>query len=480
MKRIVVIGAGPGGLCAGKRLKDAGFTDFVILERASGVGGTWRHNTYPGCRCDVPSMLYSFSFAPSVEWSEPYAGQDEIRRYMEQVAERFGLTPHIRLNTRASGAEWNDKTQTWTVTTDDGETFVADILIGAVGLFNEPAYPDIPGLSDFKGAMMHSAIWDHSVPLDGQRIGVIGSAASAVQFVPEIAKVAKHVTIYQRTPNYVNPRQNAFSEEFLAGLRTDPETTIKNERRQISAWLDSVCTYDDQEVLAAFKQAAMDNLAQVKDPVVREKLTPKYPFGSKRGLVSSDWYPTFNRDNVELVTDKISRVTEKGIASADGQERAFDVIVLATGFQTTKFFSAIPVAGKDGRSLSDVWSGGAQAYLGITVPGFPNMFMLYGPNTNNGSILHNIECQVDYIVGKVSEMERDSIRSIDLKPESCAAYNAALQEDLAKVSVWHSGVSDYYRAESGLIVTQWPHSMTRYQTETQRPDMSAYNVVSGA
>lgn len=480
MKRIVVIGAGPGGICTGKRLKDAGFSDFVILERAPGVGGTWWNNTYPGCRCDVPSVLYSFSFALKPDWSEPYALQSEIQPYMEEVAERFGLMPHIKLNTCASGAEWSEATQTWTVRTDAGEDYVADILIGAVGLFNEPAYPNIPGLADFKGAMMHSARWDHGISLDGKRIGVIGSAASAVQFAPEIAPVAKHLTIYQRTPNFVNPRANAFSEEFLAGLKDDPETTMRKEREVLSGWLDAVCTYDDENVLAAFRQAAMDNLAQVKDPLVRAKLTPDYPFGSKRGLVSSEWYPTFNRDNVELVTDAVLSVTEKGIASADGVEREFDVIILATGFQTTKFLSAIPVTGKDGRSLSEIWSGGAQAYLGITVPGFPNMFMLYGPNTNNGSILHKIECQVDYIVDKVVAMEQRAIASIDVKPESHDAYNAALQDDLAKVAVWNAGVNDYYRAESGLIVTQWPHSMERYETETRRPDLPSYAIVKNA
>ncbi len=216
----------------------------------------------------------------------------------------------------------------------------------------------------------------------------------------------------------------------------------------------------------------------MKDPVVREKLTPDYPFGSKRGLVSSDWYPMFNRNNVELVTDAITRVTESGIASEDGDERVFDVIILATGFQTTKFMSAIPVTGKNGRSLTDDWTGGAKAYLGIAAPGFPNMFMLYGPNTNNGSILHKIECQVDYIVNKLVEMEQRGIRSIDIKRESSDAYNAALQADMAKVAVWNAGVNDYYRAESGLIVTQWPHSMVRYEIETRRQDMDAYSIVA--
>jgi len=479
MKRIVVIGAGPGGICAGVQLKKAGFDDFVILEQSSGVGGTWWRNTYPGCRCDVPSVLYSFSFALKPDWSEPYAVQPEIQNYMRNVAERFDLLPHIRLNTRANAAIWSDETKSWTVRTDRGEEFVGDVLIGALGLFNEPAYPNIPGLADFQGMMMHSARWDHSITLENQRIGVIGSAASTVQFAPEIAKIAKSLTIYQRTPNYVNPRQNAFDELFLEALRADPETAMRKERETLGFWLDAVCTYDNVEVLAAFKKAAMDNLAQVNDPIVRKKLTPDYPFGSKRGLVSSDWYPIFNRNNVELVTESVARITHKGIASEDDVERAFDVIILATGFQTTRFLSAIPVTGRDRRSLSDDWADGAKAYLGITTPGFPNMFMLYGPNTNNGSILHKIECQVDYILNKLADMEQHCIHTIEVTPESHAAYNAKLQEDLAKVAVWNSGVNDYYRAESGLIVTQWPHSMVRYETETRQSDLSAYICVAG-
>lgn len=478
--RAIIIGAGPGGICAGYRLLQAGFSDFTILEKAGGIGGTWWNNSYPGCRCDVPSHFYSFSFAPKADWTEPYATQGEIQAYLEDCAMRFGLLPHIRLNCAVTAAARDDAAGLWCVKTSTGEEFAAEVLIGAPGLFNEPAMPDIPGLADFSGPVLHTARWDHAVPLAGRRIAMIGSAASAVQAAPELAEVAEHLTIYQRTPNYVSARDNEFSREFLDALAQDPDHAVAAERAKIAGWLDAICPMDNAEAMAAMEQACRDNLAHVADPVLREKLTPRYPFGAKRGLVSSDWYPMFNRPNVELVTDGITHVTASGICTGDGRERAFDVIVLATGFETSKFLSAIPVTGSGGRTLAEEWRDGARAYLGITAPGFPNLFMLYGPNTNNGSIIHQIECQVDYTTRKLTKMRQLGLAAIDLKREALDAYNAQLQADLAKVAVWHSGVNDYYRAASGLLVTQWPHSMSRYEAECQRDDLMAYDVVAAA
>lgn len=474
MRRIIIIGAGPGGICAGKQLRDNGYEDFVILEQAPRVGGTWWHNAYPGCRCDVPSHLYSFSFAPKPDWSEPYATRDEILAYLEECAERFGLLPHLRLNTRVQSAEWHEDAACWKVQTANGEVLTADIVISAVGMFNEPAYPNIPGLKDFRGPMMHSARWDHGVDLTGRKVAVIGSAASAVQIVPEIARIVGQLDVYQRTPNYVRPRDNTFSETFLQEASEDPLAASLAERQRVAQWLDMICTLDHPAIMEESVEVCAQNLAQVQDPETRRKLTPDYPFGSKRGLVSSDWYPTFNRPNVSLVTDPIKRITADSIVTGDDTERKTDIIVLATGFETTKFLSVIPVRGRRGQSLSDAWSNGAQAYLGITTSGFPNLFMLYGPNTNNGSIIFQLECQVDYIVRKLRMMDQRSLRWIDIKPSAQNSYNEALQQDLARVSVWHAGVRDYYRAESGLIVTQWPHTMERYRQETSREDDESY------
>lgn len=474
MRRIIIIGAGPGGICAGKRLRDSGHDNFVILEQAPEVGGTWWHNRYPGCRCDVPSQLYSFSFAQKSDWTEPYAAQPEILAYMKECAERFGLLPHIRLNTAVESASWDESAAQWVVQTK-GEVLTADIVISAVGLFNEPAYPAIEGLADFPGVVMHSARWKHDVDLGGKRVAVIGSAASAVQLVPEIAKVVAHLDVFQRTPNYVSPRDNEFSAEFLERVKVDPDAAVAAERARIAGWLDAVCTLDQPAVMAQMAEACAKNLEQVVDPETRRKLTPNYPFGSKRGLVSSDWYPTFNRPNVALVTERIDRISPTAILTADGAEHPVDVIVLATGFETTKFLSAIPVTGRGGLALNDAWQDGARAYLGITTPNFPNLFMLYGPNTNNGSIIFQLECQVDYVLRKLQAMDERAQRWIDLKPEALRSYNERLQADLARVSVWQAGVNDYYRSRSGLIVTQWPHSMDRYLQETSRADDDAYD-----
>jgi cation diffusion facilitator CzcD-associated flavoprotein CzcO len=325
---------------------------------------------------------------------------------------------------------------------------------------------------------MHSARWDHDLDLSGKAIGVIGSAASAVQLVPEVAKIAGRLDVYQRTPNYVSPRETRFSEEYLAQAATDPQAAAAAERARASSLLNAVVTLDVPEVLEQFICACANNLAQVADAGLRRKLTPDYPFGSKRGLVSSDWYPTFNRSNVALVTEPILRITRDSIVTDDGMGRRVDAIILATGFNTPKFLSAIPVNGRHGIALNDAWAAGAQAYLGITVSRFPNLFMLYGPNTNNGSIIYQIESQVDYILGKLKMMDEQLLKWIDVKTAAMDRYNAELQEDLAKVSAWQHGVSDYYRSESGLIVTQWPHSMDRYAVQTSRIDGDAYETMA--
>ena len=474
MRRIIIVGAGPGGLCAAKQLKDHGYDDFVILEQAPRLGGTWWHNTYPGCRCDVPSHMYSFSFAPRIDWSEPYATRSEILEYLEQCAADFDLLRHLRLNTAVEAAQWDEEALCWTVRTSNGETLVADVLISAVGLFNVPAYPDIEGLEQFEGVTMHSARWNHDVDLTGKTVSVIGSAASAVQLVPEVAKIAGHLYVYQRTPNYVGPRDNTFSEAFVEHSKADAHAAAAAERERIAAWLDAICTFDDPTIVNQTVAACASNLEQVSDPETRRKLTPEYPFGSKRGLVSSDWYPTFNRTNVTLVTDPIGRITPEGVSTPDGRLRSTDVIILATGFETTKFLSAIPVRGRNATLLDEAWRDGATAYLGITTPRFPNLFMLYGPNTNNGSIIFQLECQVDYILRKLRMMDDRGLKWIDITAAASHDYNEALQRDLSEVSVWQSGVRDYYRSGSGRIVTQWPHSMARYRLETSREDDDAY------
>lgn len=472
---VIIIGAGPGGIAAGKRLKDVAIESFVILEQARGIGGTWWHNTYPGCRCDVPSHLYSFSFALKQDWTEPYASQPEILRYLEECAEKFDLMRHIRLNHKVVSARWKERQAKWEIETADGALFRARVLISAVGMFNKPAYPPIAGLNTFEGPVIHSARWRPEIPLAGRRVSVIGSAASAVQLVPPIAKVAKHLDVYQRTPNYVSPRNNSFAEGERAHLMANPEAALQ-ERQRIWDWLEAATTLDNPDFMAEMESAALENLNRVADSDLRQQLTPAYPFGAKRGLISSDWYPTFTRPNVSLITSPVREAGPHHIVTADCTVRKTEVIVLATGFETTRFLSVIPVTGRDDQRLDKVWEQGAQAYLGITVNGFPNLFMIYGPNTNNGSIIAQIESQVDYIVGKIAYMIHKGLQWIEVRQSALAAYNRALQAAIASKDVWKHGVNDYYRAQSGLIVTQWPFTMSRYREETLRNDMDAFIV----
>lgn len=472
--RVVVIGAGPGGMCAAIRLREAGVDDVLLLERADGFGGTWHHNRYPGAACDVTSHLYSFSFAQKADWSRPYAGHEEIRAYMRQVAHDFGLEPITRLGTGVRSARWDEAAARWTVVTDTGDEIDADVLISAVGMFCEINVPDIPGLGDFAGPVVHTARWDESLDLTGRRVGVIGSAASAVQLVPEVAKVAGHLAVFQRSANWVLPKNDElYSEEQLEHFRRHPEE-IAAMREAARQRTETAITYDPP-VLEAATRIGLQALEIVEDPEVRRRLTPTVPYGCHRPLISNAWYPAFNRPNVELVTDPIERITASGVVTADGVERTFDVLVLATGFRTTRYASTVDLVGRDGLRIEDAWADGAQAYLGITTSGFPNLFMLYGPNTNNGSIIQMIEYQVDYVVRHVLRLADEGLAWIDVRPEVMAAYNERLQHELDAVEVWQTACHGYYRHPvSGRIVTQWPHTMAVYRERTSAPDEDAY------
>ena len=464
--RIAIVGAGPGGLCMAIRLAEAGFDDFVILERSDGVGGTWRRNTYPGCAVDIPSALYSFSFDIKVDWSRPYATQPELLAYTVELAEKYGLLSHCRFGCEVIGARWNDSDSTWTVELSSGETLVADVVVSALGMFGDLALPDVGGLLSFAGTAFHSARWDWDHDLTGERVAVIGSAASAVQFVPEIAKQAGQVHLFQRTANWVLPKEDTpYTAEQIESFRRD-SSLIMQMREEVYARVDGSLTFSNPEAVAAaeaFGRAAIDT---VEDPVVRAKLVPTHPFGCKRPLISNDFYAAFNRPNLELVTDPIERVTPHSVRTVDGVERAVDTLILATGFATTKYLSAIDVVGRDGRHIEEAWKDGAQAYLGVTTAGFPNMFMLYGPNTNNGSILTMIEAQVAHVVEHVVRMKEEGIAWVDVRQDVMDRYNDEIQQLIEGVTVWQAGCNGYYRAPSGRVVTQWPNSMTAFRDRT--------------
>ncbi len=472
---IAIIGAGPGGLCMAIQLKNAGFDDFVLFEKTGEVGGTWNHNRYPGCACDIQSELYSFSFDINTNWSRPYAPQPEILAYLRGVAERHGVLPACRFGMEVVGADWSEAASKWTLRLQDGTTHAADVVVSALGMFNDLTHPEIEGLEDFAGTTFHTAKWNWSHDLAGRRIAVIGSAASAIQLIPEVVKTAGHVDYYQRTANWVLPKEDEpYSEEVLRQRAADPSIVLAR-RQEIYETTDSGTSFLNetrQRELEAVGRAVMEVVA---DPEVRAKLLPTHPWGCKRPLFSNDYYPAFDRPNLELVTDPIERITKSGVV-AGGVLRPVDTLVLATGFAANRYLSAIDVRGRGGLSIQDAWKAGAEAYLGVTTTGFPNLFQLYGPNTNNGSIITMIEFQVDHVVDLVSRIAEENLAWIDVRKDAMDVYNEALQKAIEGVTVWQAGCNHYYASESGRIVTQYPHSMTFFREETKRVDPSVFEV----
>ncbi len=476
VREVIIIGAGPGGLCMGIRLQEAGIRDFVILEKAAGIGGTWWHNRYPGAECDVQSHLYSFSFAPKTDWSRPFAGQAEILEYVRGVAARFGVERYVQCNREVVAAHWDESRAHWEVRLADGARLRCRVLVSAMGMFNTPAWPDIPGLDSFEGTCFHSARWDHGHALEGERVAVIGSAASAVQFIPEIAYKVGRLDIYQRSANWVLPKADTpFTEAELERFRTDA-AAVEALREEIRANLEGFITFSDPDTLRAAEEAGLRNMEVVRDPEVRRRLVPDHPYGCKRPLASNVYYPVFNEPHVHLITAGIDAIRGRRILAADGSEREVDTLILATGFHTGEYLSAIDVTGRNGQSLNDAWADGAQAYLGVATSGLPNLFMLYGPNTNNGSIIQMLEYQVDYILRQLRRLHAEGLAWVDVRAEVMEQYNHALQDEIAAVDVWQAACSGYYRAPSGRVVTQWPHNMAEYARRTVGADHHAFEV----
>lgn len=462
MYEVAVIGAGPGGICSAIKLRAAGIDDFIILEKAPGVGGTWWNNRYPGAECDVPSHLYSFSFEPKRDWSRPYAGQPEILEYMQHVADKYNVPAAVRFNTEVIEARWIEADACWSIKVSGGEVVTAKSLISGVGMFCKLSYPDLPGRDRFTGTQFHTGDWLDGHSLAGERVAVIGTAASAVQMIPEIVDDVAQLTVYQRRPQWVLPKDDApFTEEEIRTF-VESDEAARAQRAKIRAGLENFITFHDQEIISNAEKAGLKNLEVVSDPELRAKLTPDMSYGCRRPLSSNLYYPVFNRDNVSLVNDPVDRISETAV-HAGGVATEVDTIIYATGFQTTRYLSAVDVYGRDGLSVHDAWADGAKAYLGITTVGFPNLYMIYGPNTNNGSILEMIEHQVDYIVRQLGEFRASGARWRELKPERMDTYNDALQQDINAVEVWQGACGGYYRGNGGFIVTQWPHTMDEYK-----------------
>lgn len=476
--QIAIMGAGPGGICMAIRLKQAGFENFVLFEKSSGLGGTWNHNRYPGCACDIQSHLYSYSFEFKRDWSRPYAPQPEILAYMEYCAEKYGLLPHCRFDDGVRSASWDEESTQWTLRLDSGKSIQARVLVSAIGMFNDIVFPEIEGLDSFAGTSFHSSRWDWDHDLDGERVAVVGSAASAVQLVPEIIKEAAQVHLFQRTANWVLPKEDdPYSEEQLEHFRSDPHAAMA-VRQEIFERIETGTAFTDPEVRGDMESTVLAVMEQVENSEVRAKLVPNHMWGCKRPLFSNDYYPAFNQPNLELVTEAIERIAPKSIFTVDGTERPIDTLVLATGFSATRYLSALEISGRKGLRIADAWSDGAQAYLGVMTSGFPNLFMLYGPNTNQGSIITMIEAEVEHALQHIQRIADERLAWIDVKPGHMAEYNVQIQKDIEAIEPWQDGCSGYYRSPSGRVVTQWPHNMTAFQERLETLELDAYEVVT--
>jgi len=475
---IAILGAGASGLCMAIAAKRAGFHGVTIYEKSDGVGGTWRDNTYPGAGCDVPSHLYSFSFAPKPDWSHKFSEQPEILAYFEKVADDFGLRPHLRTHSAVTAAAFDAEAGLWRLTLGDGSTATAHVLVSGVGQLNRPYTAEIPGRESFGGLMFHSARWDHGAGLQGKRIAVIGNGASAVQFVPRIAPAAAHLTVFQRSANWIIPRNDraytAFEKQLFASV-----PPLRAAYREWIYWqLEKNFWAFRQDTLLGrlMEKAARKHLeAQVADPRLRALLTPDYAVGCKRILISDDYYPALQRPNVSVVDGAIARITRGGVETADGRHHPADVIIWGTGFETTDFLSPIEITGLGGVSLNAAWAKGAEAYLGVVTAGFPNFFMLYGPNTNLGhnSIIFMIEAQVNYALQLVNRLWAERLRWIAVKPEAQAAYNATLQAELGR-TVWAAGCKSWYKTADGRVTNNWSGFTRTYAQRTAAPEPAAF------
>jgi cation diffusion facilitator CzcD-associated flavoprotein CzcO len=477
---IAILGTGFSGLGMAMRLKQRGYEDFVVIERADDIGGTWRDNTYPGCACDIPSLLYSFSFAPKPDWSRMYPPQREIQDYLRHCAKRFGILPHILYNNELLSAAWHDDEQRWRLTTTQHQ-FTADILIMGYGPLVEPALPSIPGIEQFAGDLFHTARWRHDYDLTGKRVAVIGTGASAIQVVPQIQPLVGHLSLFQRTPSWIVPRDDHPIAEWRHRLYCVFPPAQQLARIKLY-WQHEILAlglvYRSNIMQAARKLALRHLQRQVPDPVLRAKLTPHYTMGCKRILVSDDFYPALTRPNVEVITDRISEIKEHSIVTEDGQEHDVDAIICATGFHVTDIQMPLRVQGHAGQSLADRWNQGATAYLGTTVSGFPNMFLLIGPNTGLGhnSMVFMIEAQINYILDCLHIMQKRNLQTVEVQAEAQQAFEQEIQHKMQKTA-WTSGCASWYLDANGHNTTLWPGFTFEFWRKTLHFDAQHYNML---
>ena len=483
--RIAILGAGAGGLCMAIRLKQAGIDTFTIYEKSDGVGGTWRDNTYPGAACDVPSHLYSFSFASKNDWTRKFAEQPEILAYFESLVDRFDLGPHLRFGAEVTEAHYDDAAGTWTLRTAGAQgrpdgTVEADVVVSGLGQLNRPHIPDIPGLESFGGTVFHSARWNHDHDLRGERVGVIGIGASAIQFVPRVAVDARQLTLFQRSSNYVAPKADrAFHSWERWALRHVPGLQ--------GLYRDSIYWRLEARFAVMRRKSRLGRFMEQRfrkkvRPMVSERLPsaaviPDYPPGCKRILIANDWYPTLLRPDVDVVTSAVERIEPHAVVTADGSSHPVDTLIFGTGFRTTEFLSPLKVTGRGGLDLNEVWADGARAFLGLGVPGFPNLFLLYGPNTNLGhnSILFMIEQQVGYALRMIEEKVTAGLRSVDVRRSAADRFDAEVQAAAAD-TVWAEDCHSWYKTDDGRITNNWTGHTTDYRRRLSHPDLSDWNL----
>ena len=504
---LAIIGTGFSGLGMAIKLKEAGYSDFVILEQSDDIGGTWHENHYPGCACDVQSALYSFSFEQNPNWSRMFAQQKEIKAYLKHCAEKYGLMKHIRLNTHVAGARYNEASQTWTLETVDSpslwaymkarglnpgdeldrkdpelpafDTLKTPILVSGMGGLSTPAYPNIKGLDSFTGKRFHSQDWDHEYDLKGKRVAVIGTGASAIQFVPEVAKVAGRLDLYQRTPPWIMPKPDrAITPVERALFRRVPQTL--NALRNSIYWMLEArvlgFVINPRVLKLGELQARRHIRSQIADPELRRKVTPDFHFGCKRVLISNNYYPALAQDNVDVLTDGIREVRGNVIVDSNGTEREVDCIIFGTGFKAQDPIPRGVVFGRGGQDLLDAWKDGAEAYKGTAVAGFPNFFMLMGPNTGLGhsSMVYMIESQIQYVLDAVKKMDREGWQSVEVKADAQSRYNASVHAKLGD-SVWQTGgCKSWYINENGRNTTLWPGFTWQFRQQTRRFDAEQF------
>lgn len=465
---VVIIGSGFGGIGAAIKLKEAGVRSFIMFERADEIGGTWRDNTYPGAGCDVPSHVYSFSFEPNPDWSRSFAGSGEIQDYLLRVVAKHDLRKHIRFNTKIVSARFDESDGSWELTTDDGSVVNARFVVSAVGGLVDPSLPNIKGLESFKGDLFHSARWNHDCDLGGKKVAIIGTGASAVQIVPSIAAKVEKLTVFQRTAAWVMPkRDQPITERAKEIYRRFPlaQKAVRAALFLMSDTFGPIIMLDSPRLSKFGEDLSRKHLeASVADPALRAKLTPDYQLGCKRILISNEYYASFSRDNVELETDGIEEVREHSIVTKTGTEHPVDALVLATGFSVGLATAPFPVHGLGGKALDESWEDGAVAYKGVSVAGFPNWFMIMGPNTGPGhtSVLMYTESQINYIVQALKWLRRDGLKYLTVRQDVQNRYNRHIQSRM-KYTVWSSGCNSWYLSENGENHALFPGFASEYR-----------------